>query len=115
MATSVVEKAILAVVYFKNKSIKYTVNCCIMNMHLQTASLPYSTCLGCWHELLSDWKASGRYLWTHTLQNRVFVQGDFNLRLHPNRCYYRLRKVFCGFAAITSNDIMSVFVDRQTF
>ena len=24
--------------------------------------------------------ASGRYVWTHTLQNRVFVPGDFNLR-----------------------------------
>ena len=32
MATSVLGKTILAVVYRRNKSIKNTVNCCIMNM-----------------------------------------------------------------------------------
>ena len=53
--------------------------------------------------------ASGRYLWTHTLQNRVFVPGDFNLRFHPNRYYHRLRKVLCGIVAITSSDIKKTF------
>ena len=32
MATSIVGNTLLAIVYFKNKSMKNTVNCCIMNM-----------------------------------------------------------------------------------
>ena len=38
--------------------------------------------------------ANGLYLWTHTLQNRVFVPGNFNLRIHPNRGYHSLQRFF---------------------
>ena len=105
IATLVVGNTLLAVVYFKSKSMKNTVNRCIMNMTFADLLLALFYMLRMLARIFVglEWLVDG--MSGLILCKIVSLSQEISICVPSYRCYHRLWKVLCGIVAITISDI----------